>query len=403
MSGIIRILIWMCAFVSCFTIEAYTKNLVIADSLSHSPLSYASIFNSRGKLIGQSQRNGKMPQFIRSDFPLTIRHLGYRDQIVQTEDSDTIFMQEIATNLPEIIVESGKRKTLHILAYVREYSTLSSFTDTVFTFREKAVDFMIPPDSKSSFKGWRKPRVLASKSYFQFTDDQGTDSVSDACDYHYSWSDWVGILPSVKIPDKLINNNISNDTVYGKYSPTEIWSKSNEKLKVDIDVLADTICRKWVPALSAFFNHDLDFDLFKLHFNYNDIGSHVVTAIDLNAYSYIIESTGRGREMFMFNNNDPTFSVRTYAEVYILDKTYIKVSEAKKWERRQIKADRLEAYMKDIPELSPEISLLIDRVNHIDRNAIRLAVQPDHRLGSFREKRSAGQAILKRLKGMIGL
>ncbi|MDE6805737.1 MAG: hypothetical protein K2J05_02910, partial [Muribaculaceae bacterium] len=43
-------------------------------------------------------------------------------------------------NLPEFVVESNENKYLHVLAYVREYSTLSTYTDTIFMFREKMVD-----------------------------------------------------------------------------------------------------------------------------------------------------------------------------------------------------------------------------------------------------------------------
>ncbi|MDE6238439.1 MAG: hypothetical protein K2M54_00435 [Muribaculaceae bacterium] len=398
-----KILIGVLAFVLVLSIDANGQNKVVADSASHSPISYASVFNRNGKLIGQSERHGEIPWIAPSEYPITIRYMGYKERIVNENDIDTIFLQENVTELPEVIVESRNRKVLHMLAYVREYSTLTSFTDTIFMFREKTVDFMMAPEGRSSFKGWRKPRVLASKSYFQFTDTEGTDSVSDVCDYHFSWSDWVGILPSIDIPAKLFEKDIAADTIYGKYSPTEIWLKSNDRLKVDVDVLADTMSRKWVPALSSFFHHDLDFDMFKLHFNYNDAGNKTILPVDLLGYSFIIESTGRGHDMYMFNNNSPSYFVRTYAEVYILDKSYIKISEAKKWERRQMSARDIDPYLADVPELSADIITLIDRVNHIDKDAVRLNVQPDHRLGSFREKRSLGQSIWRRLKNMIGL
>ncbi|MDE5554763.1 MAG: hypothetical protein K2J10_06225, partial [Muribaculaceae bacterium] len=386
----IVIRVWVLTLI--LAIDAYGRNQVVADSVSHSPLSYASVFNKNGKLIGQCERNGEIPYFTLSEYPLTIRCMGYCEQIVHRNNSDTIFMQEKVTALPEIIVESRNRKILHMLAYVREYSTLTSFTDTIFMFREKTVDFMMPQDIQST-KGWRKPRVLASKSYFQFTDTHGTDSVSDACDYHFSWSDWIGILPSIDIPTKLSNKNIGSDTIYGKYSPTEIWIRGNDKLKIDIDVLADNMSRKWVPSLSSFFNDDIDFDMFKMHFNYDDNGSETIMPVDLSGYSFIIESTGRGHDMFMFNNNSPSYFVRTYAEVYIVDKSFIKASELKKWERRKLSAGNIGAFMTDVPELSPEIVALIDRVNHIDKNAVRLNFQPDHRLGSFREKETLGQSI----------
>lgn len=39
------------------------------------------------------------------------------------EDKDTIFLYERVSELPEVVVESNRQRMLHILAYVREYST----------------------------------------------------------------------------------------------------------------------------------------------------------------------------------------------------------------------------------------------------------------------------------------
>lgn len=72
------------------------------------------------------------------------------------------------TELPEVVVVSKNNKVLHMLAYLREYSTMTTFTDTVFLFREKMVDFMLPSRG-IRYKGWKTPRVLTSRSYFRFT------------------------------------------------------------------------------------------------------------------------------------------------------------------------------------------------------------------------------------------
>ena len=80
-----------------------------------------------------------------------------------------------ATVLPEVLVVSGHKKLLHLLAYVREYSTMTTYTDTVFLFREKMVDYMLPA-GKVDFKGWSTPRVLTSRSYYRFSNSHGLRS-----------------------------------------------------------------------------------------------------------------------------------------------------------------------------------------------------------------------------------
>ncbi len=154
-----------------------------------------------------------------------------------------------------------------MLAYVREYSTLSTYTDTVFLFREKMADYMLTPDKKVRFKGWSSPRLLACRSYYRFTDARGRDSVSNVSNHHFSWSDWIGTPPASVLPHVLAQSESGSDTIRGKYSATEMWTRNNSRVIVDVDVMADTTSRKWVPNLAGFFRNDLEFERFRVRFN----------------------------------------------------------------------------------------------------------------------------------------
>lgn len=90
-------------------------------------------------------------------------------------------MVENSTVLSEVTVESYGRKILHMLTYVREYSTLTIYTDAVSLFREKMAVYMLPPEDKGSCMRWRNPRVLSSKSDYRFLNSDGLDGVSDHC------------------------------------------------------------------------------------------------------------------------------------------------------------------------------------------------------------------------------
>ena len=397
-----RILLLLSILLSSLNIAG--KNTVVADALSRMPLPNASVFDRHGKTIGICNPAGEIPYTRPVDYPVTIRHIGFTEKILQESGADTIFMQENTIQLPEVIVESGRHKVMHMLAYVREYSTLSTYTDTVSLFREKMVDYMLPPDITSRFKGWRKPRILSAKSYYRFTDDEGLDSVSDRCGHHFSWTDWIGIMPEIPLPEKLHRPDIAADTLHGRYTPAEIWMKKHSKVNVDINVIADKAARKWVPALSSFLMGDIDFERFNIRANYTNVAGTTVSPADLSSYSFNIESNGRGRGMFMFNRSDQPLYVTTYAEIYIIEKEYITLQEAKKWERFAPAPDEIDIYEpSEAPPLDSAILTLIDRVNSIDRDDIRLAVAPDHRLGREKIKLNAGQQILKRLKGIFGI
>ena len=393
------------------TVSGQERRGVVADSLSRSPLPNASVFDRNGRLAGVCDSHGHLPYVSPSDYPVTVRYLGFEEKTVLRASADTVFLKESFSELPEVVVESRQHKVLHMLAYVREYSTLTTYTDTVFLFREKMVDYMLNPGNKTSFKGWTTPRVMKTRSYYRFTNAEGLDSVSDRSNHHFSWSDWVGIGVDVKIPERLASAEWATDTVRGKYSATEVWLKNRDRFTVDVNVLADTTGRKWVPNLRGFFQNGLDFENFRAKFTYSNVDGDSLKPVDLAGYSFNIESNGRGHDMFLFHRVNEPFFVSTYAEVYILDKEYITVKEAKKWERYKFTDNAVEIYEPvEAPELQPVIMALVERVNNLDTDEVRLGFDPDpHRIYEKASRRgvnrnfSIGHRMLGMLKQLTGI
>lgn len=103
-----------------FIFDSEGRRYVIADSITHLPLPNASIFNRQGNAVGVSQSDGQTPFITESDYPFTIRYLGYSERTVSSSAGDTIFMTENTRELPEVVVESRKHTLLHLLAYVRD-------------------------------------------------------------------------------------------------------------------------------------------------------------------------------------------------------------------------------------------------------------------------------------------
>lgn len=389
------------------TLELQGYNVVVADSATRRPLPKASVYDRNGAPIGICDQNGLLPNIAIGSYPITVRYLGFIDRTVVSATPDTVFLQEDISELPEFVVKTRKDKVLHMLAYVREYSMLSTYTDTVFLFREKMVDYMLGIDRKVKFKGWILPRVLTCRSYYRFTNSTGLDSVSDASPYHFSWSDWMGLAPSTVLPSVLRNVESGTDTLAGKYRPAEIWTKNNGALAVEIDGMAGQTGRNWAPWLSEYFIKDMEFDRFRLSYNYSNIADSIVSPENLTRYSFDIESNGRGREMFRFNRLGEHICVNTNAEVYILDKEYISVKEARKWDKFKFDSEKIGIYEpKEAPQLSPEVLALVDRVNRMDKDGDRLDCIPDGRLVSKysgRQNFKIGRRALMMLKQMTGI
>lgn len=362
-------------------ITANTYNAVIVDSATGMPLPKASVFDIKGRLIGICNNKGQLPNIPASKYPISISYVGYATTTLESPPTDSIRLQELAYELPEITVVAGKRDILHITGYVREYSTLSTCTDTIMLFREKMVDFMIPAKRDKRFRGWKTPRLLASKSYYRFSSLYGIDSVSNYYRQHFTWSDWIGIADRITIPATLQSNVSATDTIFGKHSAASIWRRVNDAMYVDIDVLSDTTTQKWLPNLPMMMHGDSEFDRISLKYTFNDVDRPILFADQISRMSFNIESNGMGQSLFLVFPKDERYYVNTYAELYITDKEYISLTQARKLERHRpdYSATGIRCPA-DAPVLQPAIQRLVNRIDSIDHSQRRLDMQLDERL-----------------------
>lgn len=311
------------------------------------------------------------------------------------------------TDLPEVMVESNRNKIVHILAYIREYSTMSTYQDTVTLFREKLVDYMLVPNQKIRFKGWTQPRILTSKSYYRFSDSNGLDSVSDESSFHFSWGDWVGLPPLKKLTDRLSDAECGVDTIYGKYSPCVTWKKSEDVVNIDVNVLADFKGRQWCPSFSGYFKDEVDFYDFRLSFKYENVLGIDISPLDLTRFSYIIESKGRGHEMQRIYSDSEQYYFTTKGDAYIIDREYISSKEARKWESYDYSGEEVELFEPtEATPLDPFTLALVDRVGAIDKTQVRVSLPPDERLGCGKLRNdnfNLGKRALFMLKQLTGI
>lgn len=317
---------------------------------------------------------------------------------------------EMNLTLPEVVFKPTDKQVLHLIGYVREYSSLSSYSDTVFLFREKTVDFMVPGNKCKKFKGWKLPRVLASRSYYRFSNSEGLDSVSDRYAAHFSWSDWIGISGKpLALPATITLNPLGTDTLHAKYAPSLIWTRNNDNVTLEVNVTADTLnYERWTPGLTPFVERgDANFERVKLKYNFIDVTDSSVGPGNIESFSYLLESSGRGEAMRGIRPTKRACFVDTYAEVFIVEREYLPVRQAKKWLNHPPKSSEIGIITSpDAPGLDEDIIALIDRVDNIDHDATRLILRPDERLVSNRlkpKKKTRVQRVLRKLKALMGM
>ena len=100
----LRIIAILLTAISVNMAEAGGPRIVVADSLSHVPLPGASIYDKNDKAIAVSNNKGQLPLISSASYPITVRYLGFKDKILNSEVSDTIFLQEFYSELPEVTV-----------------------------------------------------------------------------------------------------------------------------------------------------------------------------------------------------------------------------------------------------------------------------------------------------------
>lgn len=368
-----------------FNEESAADRSKVLDAESNVPVARVSIFDHTGKMIGTGDDKGCLPEIYYSAYPLTLRSLGYADKKISFPGDTVIEMMRMSFDLPEVKVNTRRRPILHLTGYLREISSMSSSVDTVMLYREKWVDFMIPAEKEKHFKGWTDPRILKSKSYYRFTDVWGQDSVSDRIDHHFSWSDWLSLPPRVNQPKTIVRNSLVSDTIMGLYSSAEVWRRDSTKIRVDVDILADTLRGKWAPRLNSRLWRDLDFERLLLTFEYSDCDTFSVKPQNIDRMSCYIESMGRGHDMFRFKTRyDNILYVTTYVDLVIADREYLTVKDAKRKEKDQLLALE-EASLVLESEKMPRDSVindLIARVNAIDHDKRRLGMEIDVRVGN---------------------
>lgn len=259
---------------------------------------------------------------------------------------------------------------------------------------------MLPDHDEKRFSGWDIPRIIASKSYYRFTNSEGLDSVSDAFPEHFSWCDWIGVVRENAIPLSLRENTVGTDTVKARYGNSSVWRRDRDKAFLDVDILADKTNYAYVPALAGYLDSGIDFRRLNLKYAFHNVSDTVVTAKNIAGYSLHIESSGRGRNLKRLFRSSGLDYVETYAEVYIVDSEYISRKEAKAWEAKNIISNDIDIELPaDVPELDQSISLLVNRVAEVNHGDARLFVKPDRRLGREQKKRNA----LRYLKALLGI
>lgn len=258
-------------------------------------------------------------------------------------------------SLPEVVVRPKKYSMIHLVCYVREYSSISSDYDTIQLFREKTVDFMVPAHGGKK-GGWLRPRVLASRSAYRFANYEGLDSVSDRFNGHFSRSDLISLFRSVDFDSILTNNKM-----------------------FQVDLLDNSSAGIWMPSTRQLLESPSEnFTRFEAVYYLSDLSGKRITPDNLDRFDVDVRS-GSGFRSYnkALRTKDPIY-MDTHAEFYVIAKEYLNGSEAKRAANNQPSSDEVDILPPDgIPPLPPLYADISHRASLIDHDKIRLEAETD--------------------------
>lgn len=304
----------------------------IIDKVSGEPLAKASVFDKNGKFIAVTDDNGAVPSNITiTSYPLNIRYVGYVPQDVISPNEGLIRLEETSYDLPEVVIDSESHNLLVLTAYVRNYITRTTGKDTVISFEEQIVDFMFPMTKKAKFKGWKKARVLAQRTY-----DWGKNSKRDTVRYtegskgqSYSFN----LDDKFILPEAIVAGNAIKEIIPGKYSDKEIWQKRGETYFLEKDGLADFKDHINKPTIAKIMGLTMAMELDEAKYKFHENGKNQFSPEDVMeaAVNYHINMSGKGIK-YAYDTKDP-IDLSGYGEMFVIDRAYLTSDEAKELQK----------------------------------------------------------------------
>ena len=219
----------------------------IIDTIDHSPISAASIFDASGNMIGFTWSDGLFSEIPASAYPVTVRCMGYEQLVIERPENKTWEMTPIAYELEEVVIVPVKRNILQQKFYVREYFSMSSETDTVTFFSEHMADRFIPTSKDAKFGGNTQLRLLESRQYGHYQ-LFGQDSITTNPETMFPSMVTIfePIDKEIAIPESFKKATKFHE-VPGKSGMELIAKQNDQTFTISVDALADTKDHKISP------------------------------------------------------------------------------------------------------------------------------------------------------------
>ena len=334
----------------------------VADVMDDTPVSSATIFDAQGNVVGFTSSEGDFSDIPDSDYPITIRCIGYENIVVGQPKDTVLQMVPMIYELEEAVV-SASRDVMKQTFYVREYFTISSATDTITHFLEHMCDRYVPASKQVKFKKndlrFRNTRCY---KYYQIG-DQDSVAVSNKPGSKV----FLGLIETEEVDaSESFKGQMGVNRVYEEKGKSGILHsrKQNERIFTEYkDGLADKKGHiAHLPFLLNMMGLSMDAHQAYITHVYKANDASVYQPKDLIQAGVVVEVLGKGKLLRQMVNSDVPVKINFSIEYYVVSREYISKEQAKaEYKDKSLKVPfEIPA---TVPQLSEATQLLIQRAN----------------------------------------
>lgn len=304
----------------------------VVDATNQTPISAASVFDAVGNMVGFTWGDGTLSDIPVTEYPLTVRCMGYEPITIDRAEDKAWPMNPIAYELEEVVIVPVKRNVLKQIFYVREYFSMSSQKDTMTIFKEHMADRFVPTSKDAKFGGDASLRILATRDYARFKFSE-KDSV--VCESEKPFPSMLPIFDleeeEVKAPESFLTSTSTNKIheEQGKSGPVSIYKQNDQTFTEIIDILAIKKSHTWSPWPLKLLGYTMEAKQFYYHQTYRVNDKGVYYPKDFLEGSFVMEADGRGKNFRKILDSDKPIMIRTMIELYVVDREYLSKEEAK--------------------------------------------------------------------------
>ena len=107
-----------------FGLVGYAQQVMLADSVNKNPVSYATVYDANGTVIGRSDMGGYI--HLQKGFEYYISHINYRPKSFVYNDDSIIFLSPSFYTISEVSVTAKKKKYYHCKVYFKSIEHVDS-------------------------------------------------------------------------------------------------------------------------------------------------------------------------------------------------------------------------------------------------------------------------------------